>query len=81
MLIQGNCVTSDGSTVLNFRVGKRWQQFGVSLDLLNALDSRDHDIDYFYASRLFGEPEDGIEDNHYHPPEPRSVRLTARWNF
>ena len=80
-LIEDNSVKSDGSTVLNFRVGKRWQQFGVSLDLLNALDSRDHDIDYFYASRLAGEPEDGIEDNHYHPLEPRSVRLTARWNF
>ena len=80
-LIEDNSVKSNGSTVLNFRLGKRWQQFGVSLDLLNALDSRDHDIDYFYASRLPGEPEDGIEDDHYHPLEPRSLRLTARWKF
>ena len=35
----------------------------------------DHDIDYFYASRLAGEPADGVEDNHFHPIEPRTVRL------
>ncbi len=80
-LIEDNSEKSDGSTVLNLRVGKRWQQFGLSLDLLNALDSRDNDIDYFYASQLPGELDDGIEDNHYHPLEPRSLRLTARWNF
>ncbi|MEO7916354.1 MAG: TonB-dependent receptor, partial [Dokdonella sp.] len=80
-LIEDDSVRSDGSTVVNLRLGKRWRQFGLSLDLLNALDSRDHDIDYFYASRLPGEADEGIEDVHYHPLEPRTVRLTARWNF
>ena len=82
-LIEDNSVKSVGSTVLNFRLGKRWERLGVSLDLLNALDSRDHDIDYYYyyASRLPGEAEDGVEDDHYHPLEPRSLRLTARWKF
>ena len=38
-------------------------------------DSDDHDIDYFYASRLPGEPEEGIEDLHYHPVEPEMFAL------
>jgi len=53
----------------------------VTLEVLNALDSDDHDIDYFYASRLPGEPEDGIEDLHYHPVEPRNVRLTVSLKY
>jgi len=33
------------------------------------------DIDYFYASRLPGEPGSGRDDIHFHPMEPRTVRL------
>ncbi|MEJ7746834.1 MAG: hypothetical protein WKF61_08795 [Luteimonas sp.] len=39
------------------------------------------DIDYFYASRLAGEPEEGIEDIHFHPFEPRALRLSLSWKF
>ena len=31
-------------------------------DVLNPLDSDDRDIEYFYASRLAGEPLEGFED-------------------
>lgn len=80
-LIEDNSERSDGSTILNVGIGKTWRRFSLGLDILNALDSRDHDIDYFYASRLPMEPEDGVEDTHYHPMEPRSYRLTARLRF
>ena len=43
------------STMVNLAVGKRWQRWNFELDVLNALDSDDHDINYFYASRLPGE--------------------------
>ena len=33
-------------------------------------------IDYFYASRLPGEPAEGVADRHFHPVEPTAVRLT-----
>jgi hypothetical protein len=49
--------------------------------VLNLLDSDDHDIDYFYASRLPGEPADGVEDIHFHIFEPRQIRLQATWLF
>ena len=34
------------------------------------------DIMYFYASRLPGEPASGVEDKHFHPAEPRTLRLS-----
>jgi hypothetical protein len=65
----------------NFLVGWSDQRWRVQLEVLNLFDSKDHDIDYFYASRLPGEPADGIEDIHYHIFEPRQLRLRATWLF
>jgi hypothetical protein len=48
----------------------------VQLDVLNLFNSTDHQIDYYYASRLPGEPLDGVNDVHFHPVEPVAVRLT-----
>jgi hypothetical protein len=39
------------------------------------LDSRDNDITYFYESQLPGESAP-VEDRHFHPVEPRTLRLT-----
>ena len=80
-LIEDDSVESDGSTLVNLRVGRQWRRFGMHVDVLNLLDSDDHDIDYFYASRLPGEPEEGVEDIHYHVFEPRTVRLSLQWRF
>lgn len=77
-LIEDDSVESDGSTALNLRIGRQWAKVGVFVDVLNVLNSRDHDIDYFYASRLQGEPLGGIEDLHYHVFQPRSIRLSVR---
>ena len=51
------------------------------IDALNLLDNDDDDITYFYASRLPGEPAQGVEDIHYHVMEPRTLRLTVTYNF
>ena len=74
-------VNSDSTTVTNLAVGYRWQNWSLTLDALNVLDSDDHDIDYFYASRLAGEPAAGVEDVHFHPIEPRTLRLGATYKF
>lgn len=76
-----NDVQSDPATLVNGKLGYRWPQWDVSLEVLNILDSDDHDIDYFYASRLPGEPAGGVEDIHFHPLEPRTVRVTGKWWF
>ena len=41
----------------------------------------DRDIEYFYASRLAGEPLEGVEDRHFHRFEPRQVRITLTINL
>jgi hypothetical protein len=35
----------------------------------------DLSIDYYYTSRLPGEPLAGVEDLHFHPALPRTARL------
>jgi hypothetical protein len=80
-------LTSDGlykssSTLLlnaetGYQINKTWR---VSAELLNLLDSRDHDIDYAYVSRI--SPNAGAEfTDVFHPVEPFQVRvgLTARF--
>ncbi|WP_202594005.1 TonB-dependent receptor [Noviluteimonas dokdonensis] len=80
-LIEDDGVRSASSTMVSLAVGKRWQRWNLELDVLNALDSDDHDIEYFYASRLPGEADEGVEGLHIHAFEPRSYRLRATYSF
>lgn len=40
------------------------------------LNAKTNQIEYYYASRLPGEPLEGVADPHLHPVEPLAVRLT-----
>ena len=51
------------------------------LDLFNLFDANDSDIDYFYTSRLPGEPDEGVDDLHFHPTPPRTARLSLTVSF
>ncbi len=42
--------------------------------------ANDNDITYFYESQLPGEPSP-VEDIHFHPVEPRTVRFTISTQF
>jgi hypothetical protein len=74
-------VESKDALQFNARTGYRRGNWEVALEALNLLDADDNDIEYFYASRLPGEPTGGIDDRHVHPFEPRQLRLsvTYRW--
>tara|TARA_R110002049_G_scaffold1716_2_gene12987 strand:+ start:929 stop:2983 length:2055 start_codon:yes stop_codon:yes gene_type:complete len=80
-LVEDGSVKSDDATVVNLRAGYQARQWSVKVDVLNVLDSDDHDIDYFYASRLPGEASGGVEDIHYHVLEPRTVRFYVGYTF
>lgn len=81
-LIEDGSVTSDASQIINLNIGYQFSQVTLKLDILNALDSNDHDIDYYYASGLAGEPVGSeTEDLHYHVLEPRTLRLSAVYKF
>jgi outer membrane receptor protein involved in Fe transport len=74
-------VRSTSSTLLNARLGWRpGKRLEVVLDVLNLLDRAVNDIEYFYESRLAGEAAP-VEDRHFHPAEPRTIRVAARVNF
>jgi hypothetical protein len=81
-LTERNAIRADATTLLNADAGYRFAS-GVRLraSVLNVLDSRASDIQYFYASRLRGEATGGVEDVHFHPVEPRQVRASLGWGF
>ncbi len=62
------------------RSGHRWDNWNLKADLVNLLDSRDSDIDYFYESQLASESQP-VEDFHFHPFEPRTYRVTLSYRF
>lgn len=80
-LIEDNSVRAPSATLANLALAQDVGRWTVTLDVLNLLDSRDQDITYFYASRLAGEPADGVEDIHFHPLEPRQVRVSLKYAF
>ena len=80
-LIEDGSVRSDATTVFNLELGYRLsKRFAVSLAAYNLFDSHDNDITYFYESQLPGEGAP-VEDRHFHPVEPRTLRLTVETRF
>ena len=81
-LIEDDSVRSKSATTANVRIGHELgKHLRVAADLLNAFDAKASDVDYYYASRLAGEPADGVSDVHTHPIVNRSfhVLLTTRF--
>jgi outer membrane receptor protein involved in Fe transport len=75
-------VRARAATLLNADVGYEFAA-GPRLQatVLNLANARADDIQYFYASRLRGEPAGGVDDVHSHPVEPRQVRASLGWRF
>jgi hypothetical protein len=78
-LTQNDSVSSPATTLVyadvSYELNDRWR---IGLDVFNVLNTRASDIDYFYTSRLPGEPLAGVADVHTHPAEPRELRLSIR---
>jgi len=74
-LIEDNSTRSKSTSVLNGQVNFRLtNNVSLSLAAYNLFNSKDYDITYYYESRLFDETS-GVDDVHFHPVEPRTVRL------
>ncbi len=81
-LIEDNSVRSDATSLFNLQAGYRIApRVKIALDIFNLFNARDSDIDYFYTSRLPGEPIDGIDDIHTHPTLPRTARVNLIVGF
>ena len=81
-LVEDNSVTSESTTIWNSEVGVTVNaRARLSFEAFNLFNSDVSDIDYFYASRLRGEPLDGVDDLHTHPSIPRTARVTLQVTF
>ena len=81
-LIEDGSVETRSATTLNAEAGYRLtRRLRLQLEVLNLLDAEVSDVDYFYASRLPGEPAGGVEDVHTHPLTPRCFRVAIATSF
>jgi len=85
-LVEDDDVRSQATVLLSARVGYALSPvWTLEAEVFNALDRSDSDIEYFYPSRLAGEPPGpdagGYDDVHFHPTSSISVRagVTARF--
>jgi len=77
-LVEDDSVRSSATALVNARIGYRFANgLQAWLDIFNLFDTKASQIDYFYTSRLPGEPADGIADRHFHPAEPFALRFTV----
>ncbi len=80
-LIEDGSIESESTQMTNLRIGYRVNKmWRAHLDVFNLFDREDDDITYFYESQLQGEP-GPVEDFHFHPVEPRTVRFTVTAYF
>ena len=78
-LVEDAAVQSAATSLINMQVGRKLSRKArLAVDLFNVRNAADSDIDYFYTSRLPGEPLDGIDDIHVHPSLPRTVRVSLQ---
>ena len=80
-LTPDNSVRARPLTVVNARLGYDLGRVELAADLINALNAHDYEIEYYYVSRLPGEPLSGVADRHVKPIEPRQLRLSATVRF
>jgi hypothetical protein len=79
-LIEDRSVRSDPTTLVNLAGYYNLGAMRMGLEVFNLFNASDADITYFYESRLPGEAS-GVEDRHFHPVEPRQVRVSLRYTF
>jgi hypothetical protein len=81
-LIEDNSVRSQSTATLNGRIGyKIGPRLRIDLEGFNLTDRKASAIDYYYTSRLTGEPADGFNDIHFHPIESRNFRVSLVAGF
>jgi hypothetical protein len=80
-LLEDDSVRSSSSTLVNLEAGRRiGDNWRVTAQLFNAFDRKVNDITYYYESQLPGEAAP-VDDIHFHPAEPRTLRATLHYAF
>lgn len=75
-LNEDNSQRADAVTLLNAQVGYRINpNVKAAVDVINITEEDGNDITYWYESQMPSETSP-VEDKHFHPVEPRMVRLS-----
>jgi outer membrane receptor protein involved in Fe transport len=81
-LIENNSVRSEATSLVNLEAGYQLaKSLRATVSVFNLLNAADSDIDYYFTSRLRGEPLEGIDDIHFHATIPRTVRVGMTIGF
>lgn len=81
-LIEDNAVRSKCTATINAHMGYKINARNrVEVEGFNLANRQASAIDYYYTSRLPGEPAAGVNDIHFHPIESRSFRFNYVANF
>lgn len=80
-MVEDGSERAKASSLVNVELGYRFMGARLAVSVLNVLDEESSDIQYYYASRLSGEPAGGVADLHFHPAEPRQVRVSLSWGM
>jgi len=81
-LVEDDSLRSKATSLVNLETGYRLtKDVRIAVDVFNVLNATHSDIDYFYTSRLRGEPAGGVEDVHFHPTLPRTARVSLIVGF
>ena len=81
-LVENNSVQSQPTTLVNLQGGYQLaKRLRLTADVFNIFDAKVSDIDYYFTSRLPGEPLVGVNDIHFHPAVPRTLRVSMIVGF
>ncbi|MBZ0295283.1 MAG: TonB-dependent receptor [Anaerolineae bacterium] len=85
-LTEDNSIRSGSTSLLSAKAGYNFNKnWTLSIEGFNLLDNRDHDIDYYYPSRLeseaAGPDSGGYNDIHFKSVEPIAVRAALTFRF
>jgi len=85
-LVEDNSVRSGATSLLSAKVGYNFSKnWTLSVEGFNLLNNRDHNIDYYYPSRLNNEAagpnNGGYKDIHFKSVEPIAVRAALTFRF
>lgn len=80
-LIEDNSVRGTPTTLVNASIGHSLRRARITASVFNLLGSTARDIQYYYASRLAGEAVGGVNDVHFHPVEPRQLRISVSFGM
>jgi hypothetical protein len=73
--------TARGYTLVDFTARYRYRNFEAFVAVENLFDVDYREAQFFFTSRLRGEPATGVDDIHFTPGQPRAISGGIAWRF